>query len=623
MNVTRRLPTTLLTLFAALGWCGNASSQTYQFTAEAVVDGSEIVNVLNGPRIRRAAGGFVVIAPAFDAATPTSGNDLIGVQYDLSGAPTGDPFLVHGFTSGRQANAVIAAQGDGSFIVVWECGRPGDPGQQDGDDEGIFAQRFDSSADPVGTEFQVNEYTTFDQIEASVAALSDGGYLIAWSSVNGGGGRNVFARRYDNTGAPLTGEFQVNSYTTGWQQRPSVVSTIAGGYALVWESYDPLGPDRDGSDTGIFGAVFDSAGVPVGTEFQVNAYTTHFQSLPRLLELAGGELAVAWNSASPTGDGTEVFARVLDAGGGPLSGDFQVNTYTTEDAEPTDMALLDNGDFLVVWTSGDFIGDAGADGDVEGIMARRFDATGAAAGTEFRVNAQWQGNQDWGSAAADGNDGFMFAWQSRLSPRGGRVTYACVDLSSDTDADGVGDACDACNNPGTQTISTKPKVRFKRTGINGTVDDDGFLLSGEFALPGALTFASLDPSLTPMRIRAQVGNGLVPLDVELPTGIFAGNGTAGWSINGQGNRWSFRDKTGAPANGIVAAKLQDRDAQTPGTVRLKIKGKNGNYPFHPDDTVVNVTLVLGDGAAGECVETNFVAADCRYGGVNTSFSCRQ
>ena len=58
---------------------------------------------------------------------------------------------------------------------------------------GIYAQRYDANGAASGAEFQVNTYTTSNQIFPSIAALSDGGFVVIWTSygqddqnVNGG-----------------------------------------------------------------------------------------------------------------------------------------------------------------------------------------------------------------------------------------------------------------------------------------------------------------------------------------------------------------------------------------------------------------------------------------------------
>src|SRR4029077_16050544 len=78
----------------------------------------------------------------------------------------------------------------------------------------------------------------------------------------------VFGRRFDSDGNPLGGEFPVNTYTTANQYGPSIASAPSGDFVVVW-----AGDYQDGSSVGIFGQRYDSAGIPLGGEFQVNTFT--------------------------------------------------------------------------------------------------------------------------------------------------------------------------------------------------------------------------------------------------------------------------------------------------------------------------------------------------------------
>jgi hypothetical protein len=87
---------------------------------------------------------------------------------------------------------------DGRFVVVWSSD------DQDGSQGGVFGQRYDSSGNPVDGEFQVNSYTFPDQYARSVSMASDGSFVVAWTSYGQDGSwGGVFAQRYDAQGNPL------------------------------------------------------------------------------------------------------------------------------------------------------------------------------------------------------------------------------------------------------------------------------------------------------------------------------------------------------------------------------------------------------------------------------------
>src|SRR5262245_34589653 len=102
---------------------------------------------------------------------------------------------------------------------------------------------------------------------------------------------------------------------------------------------------------------------PVGPEFQVNSYTTGAQYVGGVAIDGSGDFVIVWASYSP---GVGLGQR-RDAGGTPLGGEFQVNTYTS--ASPGDLAVAADsaGNFLVVWET------FSQDGDGGGVFGQRYD----------------------------------------------------------------------------------------------------------------------------------------------------------------------------------------------------------------------------------------------------------
>ena len=101
---------------------------------------------------------------------------------------------------------------------------------------------------PGGGEFQVNTTTTGAQQLPSVATLSDGGYVVVWHSKNQDGSNyGVFGQRYDATGAPAGNEFQVNTYTTSDQIIPAMAMDADGDFVVTWQD-----SEQDGNSYGVF-----------------------------------------------------------------------------------------------------------------------------------------------------------------------------------------------------------------------------------------------------------------------------------------------------------------------------------------------------------------------------------
>ena len=121
---------------------------------------------------------------------------------------------------------------------------------------------------------------------------------------------------------------------------------------------------------------------------------------------ASGDFVIAWDSIGQDGSLNGVFARRFSNAGAPLASEFQVNSYTTGQQRYLSASVDADGDFVVAWHSD------GQDGSLNGVFARRFSKVGAPLASEFQVNTYTEGNQGYGSVAADADGDFVVAWSS-------------------------------------------------------------------------------------------------------------------------------------------------------------------------------------------------------------------
>src|SRR5262249_39755128 len=145
-------------------------------------------------------------------------------------------------------------------------------------------------------------------------------------------------------GAPVGTEFRVNTYTPGWQMRPSAAADAAGNFVVVWES-----EDQDGYSWGVFGRRFDSTGSALGTEFRVNTLTTAMERLPRVASDAAGNFVVVWQRATNGGLLSNVFGQRFSGTGAPLGPEFRINTAAAGQHLSPSVASDPVGNFVVVW----------------------------------------------------------------------------------------------------------------------------------------------------------------------------------------------------------------------------------------------------------------------------------
>jgi hypothetical protein len=356
-------------------------------------------------------GGFVVVwesgcDPYLNISctgTPQDGSKfgVYGQRFDSNGNELGSEFQVNTWTTDYQGAPSITALSNGGFVVVWQSNG------QDGSAYGVYGQRFDSNGNKVGSEFQVNTWTTDNQKNPSVASLANGGFVVVWESPT-----DVVAQSFDSNGDKVGSEFRVNTWTTDYQEYPSITSLPNGGFVVVWQSYK-----QDGSDWGVYGQRFDSNGNKVGSEFWVNTWTLYDQLSPSITSLSNGGFVVVW-----AGNGADygVSAQRFNSNGGRIGSEFLVNTWTTNYQEYPSITSLPNGGFVVVWQS------YGQDGYYSGVYGQRFDSNGNKVGSEFQVNTWATYDQSYPSITSLSNGGFVVVWQSNGQDGSGYGVYGRI-----------------------------------------------------------------------------------------------------------------------------------------------------------------------------------------------------
>ncbi|HIN69502.1 MAG TPA: calcium-binding protein, partial [Methylococcales bacterium] len=346
-------------------------------------------------------GGFVVTWTS--VYQDGSGPGIYGQRFDSAGATVGGEFKVNSFTWSSQFDSSTTALNDGGFVVTWTS--------EDGGYD-IYGQRYDSAGVAVGGEFKVNSTTDNHQVYSSATALADGGFVVTWDSWGGqdGSGNGIYGQRYDSAGVAVGSEFQVNSYTDNNQEYSSTTGLNDGGFVVTWSSHGQDGSDW--ADWGIYGQRFDSEGVAVGAEFQVNTFTDNLQYGSSITGLNEGGFVVTWDSVGQDGSHSGIYGQRFDSEGVRVGAEFQVNTITIGSQAESSTTALNDGGFVVIWTS--YL----QDGSSTDIYGQRFDSEGIAVGSEFQVNTYTTGIQSKPSTTALSDGGFVVTWESSDSQDG-------------------------------------------------------------------------------------------------------------------------------------------------------------------------------------------------------------
>ena len=283
--------------------------------------------------------------------------------FNANGTKYASEFQVNTYVINWQAHPSVAKLSDGKFVVIWHSYG------QDGSDDGVYGQMYNANGTRYASEFRVNTYTTSSQVYPSVAGLSDGKFVVTWrSDSQDGDSLGVYGQMYNANGGKYSLEFQVNTYTTGNQKIPSVAGLSNGKFVVTWHGN---GQDNDGY--GIYGQIFNIDGVSkYSSEFQVNTYTVGNQEYPSVAGLSDGKFVVTWQSDGQDGYYYGIYGQIFNANGSKYLLEFRVNTYTVDYQKHPSVADLSDGKFVVTWESGD--GQDGSGYGIYGQMFKVYDS---------------------------------------------------------------------------------------------------------------------------------------------------------------------------------------------------------------------------------------------------------
>ncbi len=335
---------------------------------------------------------------------------LTATPWLATGVASADDAQVNVYTTGRQGFPSVALDADGDFVVVWHSEGSGGT---DASGYSIQGRRYASDGTALGGEFQVNTYTTSGQSHPEVALDADGDFVVVWVSLDPDvvpASNSIQGQRFASDGTALGGEFRVNTYNTGLQRFPEVALDADGDFVVVWHS--PGSGGTDSSFSSIQGQRYAADGTASGGEFQVNTYTTNNQFTAAVGLDADGDFVVSWISRDSGGTDASSYSvqgQRYAADGTALGDQFQVNTYTTGGQYRSSVALDADGDFLIVW---DGFGSGGTDTSSLSVHGQRYASDGSMVGEEFQVNSYTTSLQTLPTVGVDADGDFIVAWYS-------------------------------------------------------------------------------------------------------------------------------------------------------------------------------------------------------------------
>jgi Ca2+-binding RTX toxin-like protein len=312
--------------------------------------------------------------------------------------------------TGDQVESSVAALDDGGWVVTWDS---------DGTNMGlgIYQQRYDADGAKIGFETRVSIDDAASGAYPDVTALANGGWVVNWTS--SAGGRDISQQLYAADGVQVGSETQVNTYTTGAEFTPSTTALSDGGWVVTWTSYAGNNAPR-----GIYQQRYAWDGATIGAETQVNTTATGFLFSQSVTALADGGWVVTWNSSAGTLVDYAIWQQRYAADGATVGPQTHVAQVPYDSgqmaASPARLATLSDGGWVVTWLSN-------TTGNYQGIFQQRFSADGLAVGSHTEVDSFTASSKVTPEVTGLADGGWVVTWESdwQDGPNAGGIYQQC------------------------------------------------------------------------------------------------------------------------------------------------------------------------------------------------------
>lgn len=225
---------------------------------------------------------------------------VYGAYYNGTGQI--DKFQINTTTENSQARPKVKFFPNGSFIVIWESWlqEVATPGGY-----GLFGKIYDPERNVLVDEFQINTYTNDYQWFGDIVTLDDGSFIIAWCSwEQDGDDGGIYMQKFDADANRIGNEVLVNKTTVNYQWLPKIDEDPDGNIIVVWSAWK-----QDGSREGVYGRLFNSALEPISLETRLNDYTENYQWEPDFITTGVNEIYAVWSSYGIDDNDYEVVGR--------------------------------------------------------------------------------------------------------------------------------------------------------------------------------------------------------------------------------------------------------------------------------------------------------------------------
>ena len=288
-------------------------------------------------------GNFVVTWQG-PGLTVGDNGDIFARRYDANGTPHNQQWPVNSDTNDIQQHPRIAFNYGGKSVIVWDSNSAGIKGIRK-----ICGQLYDSNGLCIDKEFIVND-EIYDSRYPNVTMDSNGGFAVVWTQGKNTTSNIIKARLYNADGSARTSSFMVSTTIFSSLTRPAIAMGRSGSFVVTWD-----GDPNRAKDDDIHARIFEPNGAPLGGQFIVNTTIKGPQQNPQIAMNNTGDFVIVWDSNSTIdpniNNKTEILGQRFDSSGRRIGSEFRLNTFMEKDQKNPDIVLYDNGKFIAVWQS--------------------------------------------------------------------------------------------------------------------------------------------------------------------------------------------------------------------------------------------------------------------------------
>ncbi|MFZ6676607.1 PPC domain-containing protein [Undibacterium sp. Tian12W] len=280
------------------------------------------------------SGNFAVMSQSQSVPQPGYFVNL----YDRNGSLVTSPIR---FSSFANAGGAVGMASNGSFAVLYS--------EYAGSNSTLFLKRYTATGAQIGNAITVAQSTNGAYLGGSDLAIDESGNItVTWMNILSSV-PDVWIRRFNASGSPITAPATVHLNTLGTQTGGQIAMNSSGSFIVTWNDNQP--------NTSIWNSYiqrYNEYGNPVNDAIRVNTTALPREPSFSAAMMDDGSFVAAWNTddelAVPASKAA-IKAKQFKSDGTPVADEFFVSTPNGDGSAASKVAMDLAGNFLVGWHS--------------------------------------------------------------------------------------------------------------------------------------------------------------------------------------------------------------------------------------------------------------------------------